>query len=94
MRKVGKIHLNRMKKIAGIPFETAERLLKYLIEESECAIVDCNKMKETYQDNPELVHMYSIKMLHYEFMICRLKRHLKKTSTPKRWCETSEETTK
>ena len=76
-----------MQEIAGIPFEVAEPLLKYLIEESECAIVDCKNMKEVYKDNHELVHMYSVKMLHYEFMICRLKRHLKKTHTPKRWCE-------
>ena len=46
-------------------------------------------MKKLYPDNKELVHMYSIKMLHYEFMICRLKRHLKTTRTPKRWCEST-----
>lgn len=74
----------------GIPYEEVEKLLKYLIDESECAILDCKNLKEVYKDNKELVHMYSIKMLHYEFMICRLKRHLKHTETPKFWCENKE----
>ena len=63
-----------------------EPVLKFLIDESECAIEDCKLLKQKYSNNHELVHMYSMKMLHYEFMICRLKRHLKTTRAPKRWC--------
>ena len=76
-----------MKNIGDVPYNEAEKLLKYLIEESECAILDLKKLKDVYKDNKELVHMYSIKELHYEFMICRLKRHVNHTVTPKHWCE-------
>ena len=78
-----------MKEINGISYTEAEKLLQYLIDESECAILDCKNMKKLYPENKELVHMYSIKMLHYEFMICRLKRHLKTNRTPKRWCDST-----
>ena len=80
-----------MDSIRDIPEHYVRDLLKFLITESECAIQDCKSGKEKYSSNPELVHMYSIKMLHYEFMICRLKRHLKTTHTPKQWCESFEE---
>ena len=76
-----------MKNIAGVPYNEAEKLLKHLIKESECAILDCKNMKKLYPKQKALVHMYSIKMLHYEFMICRLKRHVNRSITPKLWCE-------
>ena len=82
-----------MNGVKGVSDDCLKSTIKFLIEESECAIEECKIYKKKYFDNTELVHMYSIKMLHYEFMICRLKRHLKTTYTPKQWCESFEEHT-
>lgn len=61
--------------------------LNYLIRESEIEIRNCEKLRKRYVNNIELVHMYSLKILHYEFMICRLRRHISNDVTPRNWCE-------
>jgi len=67
-----------------------EHTLKYLIRESEKEIRNCKDMCEKYKGNLELTHMYTLKILHYEFMICRLRRHLTESVTPKTWCDKEE----
>lgn len=60
--------------------------LEQLIRESENEIRICKKLLIEYSTNNELKHLYTIKILHYEFMICRLRRHLDKEVTPQTWC--------
>ena len=67
-----------------------EDTLKYLIRESECEILVCEGLKEKYKDNLQLTQMYTLKQMHYEFMICRLRRHLTTQCTPKPYCENAE----
>ena len=72
------------------PPKDMEHTLKYLIRESEIEIRNCQKLIKEYEGNLELTHMYTLKMLHYEFMICRLRRHLTESVTPKTWCDKDE----
>jgi len=60
-----------------------KKTIKFLIHESEIEIQKCKKLCEEYKGNLELTQMYSLKILHYEFMICRLSRHLNDNTTPK-----------
>jgi len=62
------------------------KTLELLIRESEKEIRNCQELKVKYDGNLELTHMYTLKILHYEFMICRLRRHLEKEITPHVWC--------
>lgn len=64
-----------------------EHTLKFLIRESEKEIRNCKDLTKEYEGNLELTQMYTLKMMHYEFMICRLRRHLEEQVTPKTWCD-------
>lgn len=61
--------------------------LEYLIRESEKEIRKCSKLIIKYDGNQELIDIYKSKITHYEFMICRLRRHLTKRVTPRSWCD-------
>ena len=61
--------------------------LEYLIRECEQEIRNCQELSIKYIGNNELTHIYSTKIAHYEFMICRLRRHLQKRVTPRSWCD-------
>ena len=61
--------------------------LENLIRECESEIRNCENLVSKYEGNDELYNIYTAKILHYNFMICRLRRHLEKEVTPKPWCE-------